>query len=287
MRVSFKKTIFYTNTVLVFLLVLASCNNGRVVVAEVGGKVLYDTDIPAIFPEGTSYEDSLGMLEAYTNSWVRKQLILSEAETNLRDNEKNVANQLEDYRVSLLIYRYEQDYVNRHLDTLVTQEEVQTFYEENKENLKLSNPLAKAVFIKVATSSAGLKDIKAMYRSKDEDNIRELNELCLQMAEKYDNFNNQWVEFSVITKLLPQSSVSYEAIASKQKYIEDTDDEYTYFVSIKEYIPRGGYAPIDYEHKVIRSLILNARRQKLLSELEQRIYESATQNNKVSVYIRE
>ncbi len=285
--VSFKKIAFYTNLILVSLLMLVSCNNGRVIVAEAGGKTLYDTDIPDIFPEGTPYEDSLSLLETYTNSWVRKQLILSEAEISLKDKEKDVASQLEDYRASLLIYRYEQEYVNQHLDTLITQEEIQTFYEENKENLKLSSPLAKAVFIKIATSSPSLEEIQALYRSKDEDNVRELAELCVQVAEKYDSFNNQWVEFSVITRLLPKSFSSYEAIVQKQKYIEDTDDVYTYFVNIKEYIPRGGYAPIDYEYKVIRSLILNARRQKLLSELEQRIYDNAMQNEDVAVYIRE
>lgn len=286
MQTNFKIIVFYTSLALVLLLMLVGCNDNRVVVAEVGSRVLYDTDIPDIFPEGTSYEDSLSLLETYTNSWAKKQLILSEAETNLKENEKDVASQLEDYRASLLIYRYEQDYVNRHLDTLVTQEEIQTFYEENKENLKLSSPLAKAVFIKVVTSSSSLKEISALYRSKDEDNIRELAELCLQVAEKYDSFNDQWVDFSLITKLLPQSSSSYEALAQRQKYIEDKDDEYTYLVNIREYRPRGGYAPIDYEYKVIRSLILNARRQKLLSELEQRIYESAMQNENIAVYIR-
>ena len=287
MQIGFKRIIFYTNLILISSLMLIGCNDGRVVVAEAGGKVLYDTDIPDIFPEGTSYEDSLSMLETYTNSWVRKQLILSEAEVNLKENEKDVASQLEDYRASLLIYRYEQEYVNQHLDTLVTQEEIQTFYEENKENLKLSSPLAKAVFIKVVSSSPSIKEIKALYRSKDEDNARELSELCLQVAEKYDSFNDQWVDFSVITKLLPKSSLLYEAAVQKEKYIEDMDDEYTYFVNIREYIPRGGYAPVDYEYKVIRSLILNARRQKLLSELEQQIYENAMQKEKVSVYVRE
>ncbi len=287
MRINLKKIAFYSNLILVSILILVGCDSGRVVVAEVGGKVLYDTDIPSIFPEGTSYEDSLSLLKTYTNSWVRKQLILSEAETNLKDNEKDVASQLEDYRASLLIYRYEQDYVNRNMDTLVTQEEIQTFYEENKENLKLSNPLAKAIFIKVVTSSSSLKEIQALYRSKDEDNIRELAELCLQVAEKYDSFNDQWVDFSVITKLLPQSSSAYESIVQKQKYIEDTDDKYTYLVGIKEYIPRGGYAPIDYEYKVIRSIILNTRRQKLLSELEQRIYDNAVQKEQVVVHVQE
>jgi len=287
MQTSFKIAAFYTTLVLVSLLMLVSCNNGRVVVAEAGGKTLYDTDVPDIFPDGTSYEDSLSLLETYTNSWVRKQLILSEAEVGLKDNEKNVASQLEDYRASLLIYRYEQEYVNQHLDTLITQEEIRIFYEENKENLKLPSPLAKAIFIKVATSSPSLKDIQALYRSNDEDNVRELAALCMQVAEKYDSFNDQWVEFSVIARLLPKSSLSYEAMVKKQNYIEDADGDYTYFVNIKEYIPQGEYAPIDYEYKIIRSLILNTRRQKLLSELEQQIYDNAMQKDKVSVYVRE
>ncbi|MDR0661401.1 MAG: hypothetical protein LBG19_11585 [Prevotellaceae bacterium] len=266
---------------------LFSCKDDRIIVAETGGKILYDSDIPDIFPEGTSYEDSIRLLETYANGWTRKQLILSEAEVSLSESKKDIAYQLEDYRTSLLIYRYEQEYVNRHLDTLITQEEVQTFYDENKENLKLLNPLAKAVFIKIPTSSPHLKEIKELYRSKDEVNVRDLADLCIQVADKYDSFNDQWVDFSVITKLLPQSSQIYESLMEKQKYIEDKDDIYTYLVNVRGYISRGGYAPIDYEHKVIKSIILNTRRQKLLSELEQRIYEDAIKREKVNIRINE
>lgn len=266
---------------------LFSCDGGKVVVAEVGDKVLYDTDIPDIFPDGTSYEDSITLLQTYANSWVRKQLTLSEAEQNLSESKKNVTQQLEDYRTSLLIYRYEQQYVNQHLDTLITQEETQAFYEENKDKLRLPNPLAKAVYIKVISSSPYVKSIRDIYRLNDERNINDLNDICLQVAEKYDSFNDQWVDFSVIARLLPLSISSYETIAQKQRYIEDKDDTYTYFVKIQEFIPRGGFAPIEYEQKVIKSIILNNRRQKLLSELEQQIYDNAMQQNKVSININQ
>lgn len=277
--------IAYGFLAMLMLTFLAGCKDSRVVVAEAGEKVLYDKDIPDIFPEGTSYEDSLSILQTYANSWVRKQVVLAEAEVSLSEKEKDVARQLDDYRTSLLIYRYEQDYVNQHLDTLITQEEIQSFYEENKDKLKLSNPLAKAVFIKIATKSPHLKQVKSLYRSKDESDIRDLDEICLQVAEKYDSFDDQWVDFSLITKLLPQSSLSYETIMEKQKYIEDEDDTYTYLVNIREYVQRGGYAPIDYGHKIMKSLILNARGQKLLNELGQRIYENAIQQQKVSVHV--
>ena len=47
-------------------------------------------------------------------------LLLNKAELNLTDEEKNVEQQIENYRSSLLIYAYEQSYIRQHLDTVVT-----------------------------------------------------------------------------------------------------------------------------------------------------------------------
>lgn len=256
-------------------------------IAEANGKKLYLSDIPDIFPEGVNRDDSVNLLKSYANSWVRKQLTLSKAEENLTEQQKNVAHQLDDYRTSLLIYRYEQEYISQRLDTLVTPDEIKSFYDANKDKLRLSNPLAKAVFIKVANNAPGIKRIKEIYRLNSEDKIEELDVMCLQVAEKYDYFNDDWVDFSTLTKYLPQAPSNYESEAQRNKYIEEKVADYTYLINIREFIPRGDFAPMEYQKKVITSIILNNRKQKMVTELEQKIYDDAIQKKTVSVTVEE
>lgn len=281
----FVKSIFCS---LLFILALSSCGkDDKVMVAEAAGKFLYLSDIPDIFPEGTSTEDSLTLFKTYINSWVRKQVVLVRAEQNLSEEMKDVNHQLDEYRTSLLTYRYEQEFVNQHLDTLVTADEIEAFYQANKDKLRLPNPLVRAVFIKIVSTSPYLKKIKDIYRSTSSDKAKELDDLCIQAAEKYDYFSDEWTDFSNITKLLPKAAAVYEVQAQSQGYIEDKDDKYTYLVNIKEFIPRGGVAPVGYQKKVITSIILNNRKQKMISELEQRIYDDAVSADQVKITIPE
>ena len=73
----------------------------------------------------------------FIEKWVRNQLLLNKAEINLTDEEKNVEQQIENYRSSLLIYAYEQSYLRQNLDTVVTDKEIEDYYKENQSNFIL------------------------------------------------------------------------------------------------------------------------------------------------------
>ena len=87
--------------------------------ARVMEKNLYPSDIRDIFPRNVSPEDSLLIQQNYVDEWVKKQLILQKAELNLTEEQKDVRQQIEEYRSSLLIYKYEQNLILQKLDTLI------------------------------------------------------------------------------------------------------------------------------------------------------------------------
>ena len=82
------------------------------VVAEVGTERLYRSDIDAVVPKGLPQEDSIRLVRQYINAWASDRVYMAIAEPQLSKSEKDVTRELEDYRKSLLKYRYEQLYVN-------------------------------------------------------------------------------------------------------------------------------------------------------------------------------
>ena len=94
-------------------------HDGRVV-AKIGNHKLYASDLNAYIPDSASPEDSTRLALQYINSWASDMAFIDVAEKELSKSEKNVDKELEDYRRSLLKYRYEQKYVNQRLDTAVT-----------------------------------------------------------------------------------------------------------------------------------------------------------------------
>ena len=89
------------------------------VVARAGKDVLYRSDIERLGINGFSPEDSIRMVERYIHAWAKDRLLLDMAESRLSKADRDVTSQLEEYRRQLLVYRYEQQYVEQRLDTAV------------------------------------------------------------------------------------------------------------------------------------------------------------------------
>ena len=100
------------------------------VVARVGDHKLYRSQLDDYVPSGLSPEDSAGLARQYINAWAEDLLLLDMAE------------ELEAYRRTLLGYRYRQLYIDRRLDTLVTDEELERYYRVHQERFKVEGKTA-------------------------------------------------------------------------------------------------------------------------------------------------
>lgn len=254
-------------------------------IAEAFGKKLYLSDIKDIFPEGVKPSDSLAILKGYIDSWTRKQILLNLAEENLSSTDKDVSQELDDYKSTLLINRYEQQYINEKLDTNISKEEIQKVYSANAQNFVLTASVVKALYIKIKTTSPYLDKIRALYRSGGESSMRELEKVGRQAAESFDYFNDKWVFFNEILSELPKKPENADEFLVKNPNFEQHDNAYTYFVSVRQYKLKGSPSPFEYEMENIKGAILNTRRQELIERLERGVFENAKRDKKVKVYV--
>lgn len=112
---------------LILLLPLVSCHNNSVndkAIATIYGKNLYQSDLQSVMYEGISYSDSLVRAKAFIDEWIHRQLIIHQAEAALGADELDFSKQLEEYRNSLTIYKYETKIIEQRLDTVVSDEEI-------------------------------------------------------------------------------------------------------------------------------------------------------------------
>ncbi|MDR2814215.1 MAG: hypothetical protein LBB79_06125 [Prevotellaceae bacterium] len=252
--------------------------------AVAGSKELHLENVKGIFPQNITEEDSLTLLRSYVDAWVKKELLLRLAEENLNSKQKDVSALLEDYRTSLLVYRYKQEYIER-MDTTVSELECETFYSENKQYLTLQKPVVRALFIKLRKKSPYLERIGKIYTSTNPNDITTLEDLCLQAALKFDYYGNRWLALDELTKDLPPRQGGYEERAAQKRAIEVEDDEYTYLVAIRDFKERNAIAPLEYEYGNIKAAILNQRKRNMIDNLEQRMLQEAKEKNIVKIYV--
>ena len=80
---------------------------------------------------------------------ILQELLLMKAEENLNAGMKDVNKELEEYRSSLIVYRYKNELMKQKMDTMVKEADIQKYFNENRESFILNKNIVKAIFIKV------------------------------------------------------------------------------------------------------------------------------------------
>jgi hypothetical protein len=253
-------------------------------VARVLDHYLYKSDMAGFIPAGITGADSIAMVKDFKDRWIRNQLLLNKAELNLTDEEKNVEQQIENYRSSLLIYAYEQSYIRQKLDTVVTGAEIENFYKENPSNFILNGALMKGVFIKIPVKAPDAYKVRQWYRSDNPDNIKSLEGYCFKYATVYDHFNDGWVKLNEILPMIPAVPGNSESSIISRRYIETRDTAFLYFLNAKEIALSGNVSPLEIVKNDIKSIILNKRKISLINELESNIYSDAQNRDHFTIY---
>ena len=270
------------------LFFLSMCSGKKtteeVIVARVGEKKLLQKDLAEIIPDGLTENDSILMAGDYIKKWIQKELILQKAEENLSPAQKDVSNELQEYRNSLLIYKYKNELLKQRMDTTVQFGQIEEYYQGNKENFNLNKNIVKAIFIKIPDDFANREQLKSYSENITSEGLAELREYCLQYAKGFDIFVEKWVEFDVLLNNLPQEIPNHEEFLSKNKWIELTDSTYYYLVNIHDFRLRNQPAPIEYVEENIKNLLLNQRKIQFLKEIENTVYTEGIRKNKFKIY---
>jgi len=269
------------------VLILSSCTiknrENDKIVAEVGDKRLYFSEMSGIFPKTCSKEDSLQLAKLYIDNWVKTRLLLKKAELNLSKDQLDISEEIETYRTSLLIFKYEDLLLREKLDTVVLDAEIQKYYDANIANFSLDEYAVKAVYIKLPVNAPTLWKVRQWLMSDREKDIQDLTDYCRNHAARYDLFDDEWVQWAIIEKELPQKETATKRMTQSDQ-IEQQDEDFVYFVRIREKRTPDDTAPLVFVKDKVKSIIINKRKLKFISELEQDIYDDALVRNKFKIY---
>lgn len=275
---------------LITLLLLSGCKSRhqqtkRVPVAQVGKVVLYLDEMPELIQHGVNESDSAAVYQNYINKWARRQLLLKKAEDNLTPALKaDIEKQLEETKSNLVIYQYQRQMIQEKLDTVLTDEELENYYASNEKSFVLNSNIVKALFIKLPLETPDLNKIRLLARSNDHKDLQQLETLCYQFAEKFDDFDGQWVPMDKLSVELPESIENEENFLKRNTFLETSDSTSEYLVSISDYRLRTSLAPYEFVKDDIKRIIWNSRRFEFIQSLENGIYNEALKDNSFKIY---
>ena len=281
------------NKILVTVFIMIAfygCSSGgtqakRIPVAMAGNVTLYYDEIPDQVTDDLSPADSAAAIQNYINKWARRELMFRKAESNLSPGLRNeIETQLEETRVNLVVYEYQRMMMMQNMDTVINREELEKYYSSNGNNFILTSNIVKAVFIKLPVETPGIYKIKTLSRSDKQKDFQELESLCYQFAEKFDDFNEGWITMDRLSLELNEEISNQENFLKRSRYHESADSASVYLITINDYRLRGSIAPFEYVETDIKRIIWNNRRLEYIRDLENGIYNEALKENDFKIY---
>lgn len=257
-------------------------------IARVGELYLYKDDIAPLLTANMSKADSTSFVTDYINNWASKQLLLSKAKINLSEEKLAEFDALVNtYRTDLYTRAYKEALVQQSSDSVVSQAQLEAFYEKEKENFKLKEKLISLRFVHLPLQFMDKETVVGKLKNFKKDDIKYLDSIGVQFKKL--NFNDSiWVSASRVREEIPPLTLeNQDRYLKKSQFFELQDSLGVYLAKITGVLEINDVAPLSYVEPSIRQVLLNRRKLDYIRKLETEIIDEAIKEKEFEVYVQD
>ena len=249
-----------------------------ILLASVEDREMYLSEVKEMLST-KNQSDSLSQLNSYVESWIKRNVVLTEAEINFPEN-IDINELVEDYKSSLLLHNYRQVLVEKELDTTVTSEQEKEYYEANKDQYRLQNRICKG---RVASIPEKAPKMEKFYRNWKKNDSLAISSYLQEYAVSRMDDDKKWYTADEFLTFLPHDSFKSSDFKKKGD-LQKNHKDYEHFVKITSVIDQNETAPLSYVKESIRKLIIHQRKKQILDNIEQNLYQKYLKSNRIKVF---
>jgi hypothetical protein len=254
-------------------------------IARVNNEYLYLSDLESLVTAGTPKKDSIAIVKDFINRWATQQLLIDKANKNIsKSKQVELEELINQYKMDLYSKAYLEQLVVTKIDTLITKEEIEKYYNTNKNNFKANSPLVKLRYISLVKGNNKLASISAKFSSFKSKDKKELKNLAIQFKDYAFN-DSVWVDIEQVYERLP--FVNQENVA---KFIDagisyqHADSTTVWLVKVRDMVRKNEVVPLSYISPTIKQIILNKRKTDLINKIQTEITNDAIKDNDFEIF---
>ncbi len=256
---------------------------GMKAVARVHNVYLYQKDLKNILEGYPNRKDSAEIIQRYIDSWIKKQLLVHEAEKNMEIDMAEIERRVQEYKDQLLIYAYQKQFIEKNLDTLVTPAQIEAYYQANQRNFELKQNIVKGYYLKIPASAPKLNEMRMWLRSNSNDAQEAIKDY--PYAEIKLLSDTTWIDFEEMIANTPFfNNPNRNQLLNQNKILEIADNDFVYLIKIIDYKIAEQISPLDYVKEHIKDIILNKRKIELQNQYESQILSKAEKEKSVEIF---
>ncbi len=273
---------------LVALASVACVSNGTAepdVLAELGNKKLLVEDIAHHLPKAGEMNaaDSTSLVNRLVRQWAENELLVEAAEFNLQAELADFTELVKQYRNDLLKHAYIDGYVGQHLDTTITSDQIQEYYDQNLSNFELKESIVQAFYAAAPLKAQKTQEAKRWFLSERyQDKYLDWAEVFVTKQSNYGD--SAWVPMMDFLEEIPLESNNPYNYLNRRKRFTCEDTAMVYFVQVNALRIKDSYSPLPYVEERIKKVLLNKRRLTLIEQIEENIIKHAIEEGALIIH---
>lgn len=257
----------------------------KLAIARVQDKYLFFEDIKNEIPINLSSPDSIIFVRNKIINWAKNHILNEKALINLnQEDQDKLLSLVDSYKSDLFSHSYQEKMVKTTMDTLISEIEIENYYDLNKSNFKLNEDLVKARFLKINNDNYNIKDIRNRFKRFREEDVIFLDSISLQFSSF--SFNDSiWINKDLFFSKVPDIKTYIKNnIVKKTLFYQLEDSLELYLLKIDKSIFRNDIVPLDYIKPTLRQILLNKKKLEFVSDFEKDLIDDALQNKELEFY---
>ena len=257
----------------------------KLAIARVQDKYLFFEDIKNEIPINLSSPDSIIFVRNKIINWAKNHILNEKALINLnQEDQDKLLSLVDSYKSDLFSHSYQEKMVKTTMDTLISEIEIENYYDLNKSNFKLNEDLVKARFLKINNDNYNIKDIRNRFKRFREADVIFLDSISLQFSSF--SFNDSiWINKDLFFSKVPDIKTYIKNnIVKKTLFYQLEDSLELYLLKIDKSIFRNDIVPLDYIKPTLRQILLNKKKLEFVSDFEKDLIDDALQNKELEFY---
>ena len=274
---------------IILILLIISCelenNSKEEPIARVNDNFLFFSEIQESLDENMSQNDSMLAVNSAINNWASKKLLYEKAIFNLSNSKQNELDQLvRSYESDLYISNYEKEWLKTRVDTIVSNDQLQSYYNDNKNKFRLRQDILLARFIELPIENFNKTQIVRSFRRLNFQDKIYLDSISLQFKSSFIN-DSVWLRPELFfNKFKIENKIKYNRYLRKKSFFEIKDLESLYLVYISDILRKNDYAPMSYVKPTLVQILLNKRKLEMKKQLKTDILKQGISENNFEIY---
>ncbi|MFT6243560.1 MAG: hypothetical protein ACJAXI_000322 [Crocinitomicaceae bacterium] len=264
---------------------LTACSEEDKVIARVGETELTESDAYVLMKHRGYDSKDKEQYRAFINEWCESEIFNQELKVIAPEKWKLIQLRSQMYQGDLSKFYLEEIKINKSLDTIVSLEESQAYYDSHKDEFILNDYIVKALYLKIPKDLDFKKEeVHLNYLLKNDKDLAEINSYAKLYAENYYFDDSVWIYFDKITEDIPLTKYNIDNIVLSRTKTYFSDEKHWYFLNIIDYKLKDEAPPLDFLKDQIHGIIVSKRLNDLREKNEVNLIKELKKKHEVTIY---